>query len=79
MLARNPAKISMDDVVQVIEGGYVPVECLEDGANGPCRRDENCAMRDVWREVRDAVRGILRRNTLQSLAERRKTAIHFQI
>jgi Rrf2 family transcriptional regulator, cysteine metabolism repressor len=79
MLARSPAKITMEDVVQTIEGDYTPVECFEDGANSPCRRDENCAMRAVWREVHDAVGAILRRTTLQSLAERRKTALHFQI
>jgi Rrf2 family transcriptional regulator, cysteine metabolism repressor len=79
MLARSPAKITMEEVVQTIEGDYTPVECFEDGANSPCRRDENCAMREVWREVHDAVGAILRRTTLQSLAERRKTALHFQI
>ena len=79
MLARSPAKITMEDVVQIIEGDYTPVECFEDGANSPCRRDDNCAMREVWREVHDAVGAILRRTTLQALAERRKTALHFQI
>ncbi len=79
MLARSPAKITMEEVVQIIEGDYTPVECFEDGANSPCRRDANCAMREVWREVHDAVGGILRRTTLQSLAQRRKTALHFQI
>jgi Rrf2 family protein len=79
MLARSPAKITMEDVVEIIEGNYSPVECLDDAANGPCRRDENCAMRYVWREVHDAVASVLRRTTLQSLAERRKTGLHFQI
>jgi Rrf2 family protein len=79
LLARHPAKITMADVVQIIEGDYVPVECLEDGANSICRRAEACAMREVWREVRDAVVGILSRATLQSLADRRRTALSFQI
>jgi Rrf2 family cysteine metabolism transcriptional repressor len=80
VLARHPAKITMADVVQMIEGDYVPVECLEQGvSNTPCQRGNGCAMRDVWCEVRDSVNGILRRTTLQSLAERRRTAIHFQI
>jgi len=80
LLARHPAKISMADVVQMIEGDYVPVECLEPGAsNSVCLPGDGCAMREVWREVRDSVNAILRRTTLQSLAERRKTAIHFQI
>ncbi len=79
MLARSPARVTMDDVVQIIEGDYTPVECFEDGANSPCKRDENCAMREVWREIHEAVGTILRRTTLQSLAQRRKTALHFQI
>ena len=79
MLARHPSKITMAEVVQIIEGDYVPVECLEDGANALCQRADNCAMRDVWNEVRDSVNAILAGVTLQSLAERRKTALHFQI
>ena len=79
MLARPPARITMADVVEIIEGDYMPVECLEDGANSFCPRDSGCPMRDVWREVRDSVVGILRSATLQSLAERRKSAVMYQI
>jgi Rrf2 family protein len=79
MLARPPARITMADVVEIIEGGYTPVECLEDGANLFCQRDSGCPMREVWREVRDSVVGILRNATLQSLADRRKSAVMYQI
>ena len=79
MLARPPARITMADVVEIIEGDYMPVECLEDGANSFCPRDGGCPMRDVWREVRDSVVSILRSATLQSLAERRKSAVMYQI
>jgi Rrf2 family protein len=79
MLARPPARITMADVVEIIEGDYTPVECLEDAANSFCPRDGGCPMRDVWREVRDRVVGILRSATLQSLAERRKSAVMYQI
>lgn len=79
MLARPPARMTMADVVEIIEGDYTPVECLEDGANSFCPRDSGCPMREVWREVRDSVVGILRNATLQSLAERRKSAVMYQI
>lgn len=79
MLARPPARITMADVVEIIEGDYTPVECLEDGANSFCPRDSGCPMRDVWRDVRDSVVGILRSATLQSLADRRKSAVMYQI
>jgi Rrf2 family protein len=80
LLARPPARITMADVVQIIEGDYVPVECLDDAINdAPCRRDEFCAMRDVWREVRLSVINILQRTTLQALTERRKAVATYQI
>jgi Rrf2 family transcriptional regulator, cysteine metabolism repressor len=79
LLARNPAKITMADVVEIIEGDFAPVECLEESSNSPCQRGDACAMRNVWCEVRDSVNSILRRTTLQALAQRRKSAIHFQI
>jgi Rrf2 family cysteine metabolism transcriptional repressor len=79
LLARHPAKITMADVVQIIEGDFAPVECLEESSNSSCQRGDACAMRTVWCEVRDSVNAILRRTTLQALAERRKSAIHFQI
>ncbi len=79
LLARAPARITMADVVEIIEGDYVPVECLEDGANSPCRREDACAMREVWREVRDRVTSILRATTLEALANKRKAALTFHI
>ncbi len=79
LLARHPAKISMADVVEIIEGDFAPVECLEESSGSTCQRGDVCAMRNVWCEVRDSVNAILRRTTLQALAARRKSAIHFQI
>src|SRR5258708_39001222 len=79
LLARHPAKITMADVVQIVEGDFAPVECLEENGNSPCHRGDACALRTVCCEVRDSVNAILHRTTLQMLAERRKSAIHFQI
>lgn len=78
LLARHPARITMADVVEIIEGDYVPVDCLEE-ANSSCPRDQPCPMRDVWREVRQSVDAVLRRTTLQALSERRRTALTFSI
>jgi Rrf2 family protein len=78
MLARPPARITMAEVVEIIEGDYTPVECLEE-SSATCPREQPCAMRDVWREVRDSVNGILRGVTLQALSEKRKHAINYSI
>ncbi len=78
MLAKPPMRITMADVVEIIEGDYTPVECLEESSSS-CPRDQQCAMRDVWREVRDSVNGVLRRVTLQALSEKRKHEINYSI
>ena len=78
MLARPPTRITMADVVEIIEGDYTPVECLEESST-TCPRETPCAMRDVWREVRDSVNSILRGVTLQALSEKRRHAINYSI
>lgn len=79
-LGRHPSRITMAEVVQIIEGNYAPVECLEEGSAGAlCMPGDGCAMREVWREVRESVNAILARTTLQSLTERRRKGLHFQI
>src|ERR1700676_1693691 len=78
MLAKPPARITMADVVEIIEGDYAPAEGIEERwSSGP--RENPCPMRDVWRDVRDSVSSILRGVTLQSLSEKRKHAITFSI
>jgi Rrf2 family transcriptional regulator, cysteine metabolism repressor len=74
-LARPPARITMADVVQAVEGDYLSTEFLEIGYG----RSEFCAIREVWREVRESVIEILKRTTVQQLADRRKSVVSYQI
>ena len=79
LLAKSPSRITMADVLEIVEGDYCPVECLEEVGSGQCPKGSPCPMRDVWREVRESVKAILGRATLQSLVDKRKTAISYSI
>lgn len=79
LLARSPARITMADVLEIVEGDYCPVDCLEESGSTQCPKGAPCPMRDVWRDVRESVNVILGRATLQSLADKRKTAINYSI
>ena len=57
MLAKPPTRITMADVVEIIEGDYAPVECIEESSSS-CPRENPCPMRDVWRDVRDSVSSV---------------------
>ncbi len=70
MLARPPAEICLSEIHGALEGPLGPVECVDDP--GVCSREEQCVARDVWKEVRDAVKGVLESTTLQDLADRHR-------
>ena len=79
LLARPPARITMADVVEIIEGDYTPVECLEEAANSPCPRDQPARCATYGARSATSVNSILRSTTLETLASKRKAAHTFHI
>lgn len=45
-LARKPDKISVGQIIKVLEGGLSLVDCVEDPKI--CEREKNCPTRDIW-------------------------------
>ena len=69
-LAKPSSQIRLDEVVRVLEGSIVPVECV--GDPGLCRRSRFCVLRDVWGQVKEAMEAVLESTTLQDLVERQR-------
>ncbi len=67
-LAKPAETITAYEVVSVLEGPPVPVECVTEPA--ACERAGACVTRDLWREVAAAVETVLRTATLAELARR---------
>ncbi len=67
-LAKSPAKITMSEIIQLLEGSTALVECVDNPKL--CPRADSCVTRDIWTEVKDAVNGVLDSTTLQNLIER---------
>jgi Rrf2 family transcriptional regulator, iron-sulfur cluster assembly transcription factor len=55
MLSRDPAEISVRDVITAAQGPIVPVKCLsKDPSNRKfCDIYENCITRSVWKQTQD--------------------------
>ncbi len=68
-LARDPKNVKIGEVVQLLEGSLVPVECI---SNSSCPRMNTCATRDLWTEVKQAIDNVLDSVTLQDLVEKQK-------
>lgn len=67
-LTHPPADIKLIDIVRICEGQISIVECVTDPEY--CTRSQRCATRDIWREVKEAMEGVLDSLTLQDLVER---------
>ncbi len=81
-VAKPPADITLSRIFEVLEGSPAPVDCLEHPDSCPMER--LCVTRDTWLEMKEAIEGILKRTTLQDLADReerksRSFALTYQI
>jgi Rrf2 family protein len=69
---RNPSKVSLADVVRVIEGDGYLNQCLFEIEPFPGRPD--CPLSDVWAPLRERIIGFLEETTIQFLADKMPTA-----
>ena len=80
MLAKPPAEIQIKDIFYTLEGPVTAAECLEHAEF--CPRCTDCATRQIWGEIQDAILGVLQLRTLQDLVDQSvqaKEAKNYQI
>lgn len=68
MLAKPPEEIQLKEIFLTLEGPMVPAECLQHPEY--CPRCTDCATRQIWQELQDAIFGVLESVTLADLVER---------
>ncbi len=71
MLARDPAEVTVMQIVEAIEGPLVPVPCTAGGPAGceaPCERMGECAASTVWMKLKADIEASLSSRTLADLA-----------
>lgn len=61
-LGKDPATITLREVVEVCEGGISLNHCLRHV--DPCKDAETCRVAKVWREAQDALTGALDKTTM---------------
>lgn len=59
ILARDPALITVGDVIRALEGPIAPVYCVSEEDPGDCEEADYCIPRNVWARVRDGIAGVL--------------------
>lgn len=68
VLAKPPSEVLMKDVFLTLEGPMVPAECLEHEEY--TERCTDCATRQIWQQLQNAILGVLESVTLADLVQR---------
>lgn len=74
MLSREPSKISVKQVLEVLEGPLAPVACIVKDCTEPCSRYELCATRLLWEKIKERMDALSGTITLADIVQRAKTA-----
>lgn len=69
LLARNPAKITMGEVVRHFDGILAPIECVSIAGYQRCSQEPVCRFRRIFLDVRNYVAGVMDRSTLADVAK----------
>ena len=71
ILARDPSKLSVYEVVVALEGSVSPARCISrKGKKTICARAGKCASKEVWDEMARQIERTLGRFSLKDLADR---------
>jgi Rrf2 family protein len=69
LLAKNPAKITMGEVVRHFDGILAPIECVSVAGYKRCSQESVCRFRRVFYDARNYVAGLMDRTTLAEVAK----------
>ncbi len=74
-LSKDPAQISVGDIIRVLEGPIVLVDCLlsHSDDHNCCEREDICVTRDVWAKVCDSISLVVDSISLADLCRDEKT------
>jgi len=67
-LARNPSRISVEEIIAALEGPVAITECIE-AAPTECEHEPLCPTRTNWQKINHAVRQALQGITLEEMTQ----------
>jgi Rrf2 family protein len=76
MLARNPGKITMGEVVRHFDGIIAPIDCVSVTGYQRCSQEPVCRFRRVFFDARNYVAELMDRATLAEVSKRSPLSKH---
>jgi Rrf2 family cysteine metabolism transcriptional repressor len=72
LLAKDPAAITVGEVIRLVEGPLDPVRCIGDKNSSCCPLKESCALIHLWNRAKAAVEAVYDGASFQDLIEEEK-------
>lgn len=70
-LSRPASEYTVGMILRITEGSLAPVDCLG-GDENPCTRQQECVTLKLWKELDNAIKGVVDRYTLEELVQWQK-------
>jgi Rrf2 family protein len=70
VLAKNPSKITMGEVVRHFDGILAPIDCVSITGYKRCSQEPVCRFRRVFLDVRNYIAGLMDKATLAEINKR---------
>ena len=74
LLAKPPENISLQDILEILEGNSSLVDCVHDST--ACKRSANCIARETWYETSNRITDVLASVNLADLVAKAKKRVH---
>jgi Rrf2 family transcriptional regulator, cysteine metabolism repressor len=78
LLAKDPAAITVGEVIRLVEGPLDPVKCIGDKNNSYCPLKESCALIHLWNRAKAAVEAVYDGASFRDLVEEEKKLTNSQ-
>jgi Rrf2 family protein len=78
MLAKEPDKYTVGEILRITEGGLSTVDCLDDSPN-QCEHSGSCSTLHIWQGLQNVIDEYLDGITLQSILDSQKGADEYYI
>lgn len=72
-LAKEPGKITVGQIVRLIEGPTSPITCVSRSCHVKCNFENKCVFKDMWADVRDRINDVVDKVTFSDLVEKEKS------
>jgi Rrf2 family protein len=83
-LAKEPAKITIGEIIRLIEGPTAPIACVSTTGREKCDFENRCVFREVFGEITSLINDVVDKITFADIVERhvalgRKRVMDFSI